>query len=103
MLAGADPGVGGREDPRLEFDPLNSAPCELSRDPAVRLMLAGAITGNVPTASPPELDDNVIGVDCVASLVDDIRLANTAAITYILPNNHCCVIGIGKRYYSLLL
>ena len=30
-------------------------------------------------STPPELDDNVIGVDCVASLVEDIGPADNTA------------------------
>ena len=88
-------GVGGL-DPRLLFDPdRNSAPCELPREEDVRLPTAGATKGKFPTVSPPELDETVIvGVDCVvASLVDDMRLAYTAAITSVLPN---IIAGIGK-------
>ena len=64
-------GVGGLEDPLL--DDRNSAPRELSRDPTAWIWLAGATERNSPTTSPPELDDTVIGVDRVASLVDDMR------------------------------
>ena len=54
-------GVGGLDD--VEFDlERNSAPWELSRDPAVRLLLATAIVRRLPKTSPPEDDDKVIGV-----------------------------------------
>ena len=53
--------MGGRDD--VEFDlERNSAPRELSRDPAVRLLLATATVRRLPTTSPPEDDDSVIGV-----------------------------------------
>ena len=67
-------GVGGLEEPLLEFDLVrNSAPFELSREVAVLFpVVAGAMEWRAPTTSPPELDDNVIGVDCVVLLVLDI-------------------------------
>ena len=84
----------GGLDPRLPLDPdRNSAPCELPREEDVRLPTAGATTGKFPTMSPPELDETVIVGVVVASLVDDMRLAYTAAITSILPN---VIVGIGK-------
>ena len=64
-------GVGSLEDPLLVVR--NSAPRELSRDPVVWIILAGATERSCPITSPPELDDTVIGVDRVASLVDDMR------------------------------
>ena len=78
-------GVGGLELFRLERDLVrNSAPCELSRELAVRLATVGAIVGSPPMTSPPELDDSVIGVVCELLLVD-VRLA-IRLITSILAN-----------------
>ena len=66
--------MGGRDD--VEFDlERNSAPWELSLDPAVRLLLATAIVRRLPTTSPPEDDDSVIGVVLAVWLVEDMRPA----------------------------
>ena len=68
-------GVGGIDEPLLEFDLVrNSAPVEFSREVVVLLILTGAMVWRFPNTSPPELDDNVIGVDRVASLVEDIGI-----------------------------
>jgi len=67
-------GVGGFELPRLELDlARNSAPQELSLDPAERFITIGEITGRFPTTSPEELVDIVIGVAWLALLPVDIE------------------------------